>query len=68
MGEDDPEQNASASSDDYGPAKTCDNCERPIETSDWYPVTSERDGEGSLRLYHFCSEECHDAWRDDRPE
>ena len=46
-----------------GDAKTCEHCGTTIETADWYPVASERDEDGSLALYHFCSEDCRSAWR-----
>jgi len=42
--------------------KRCDHCDRPIETSDWYPMAKERDSEGELRLYTFCGEACKRAW------
>lgn len=46
-----------------GPSgKTCHHCGEPIDTSQWYPVTNDRDADGSLRLYHFCSEGCQAAW------
>lgn len=45
---------------------TCDHCGSTIDTSEWYPVTKERDQDGSLRLYAFCSVRCRDEWRDER--
>lgn len=44
----------------------CEQCGDPIETNEWYPVTSERDEDGSLQLYPFCSEDCQSAWLDER--
>lgn len=43
-------------------AKTCERCGTSIETADWYPIAAERDEEGYLDLYHFCSEDCRTAW------
>lgn len=40
----------------------CEHCETVIDTSDWYPVTKERDSDGSLQFYSFCSEDCQEAW------
>lgn len=50
------------------PSKSCEHCGAAIDTSDWYPVTKERDSDGSLRFYPFCSEECQDAWLDEQPD
>ena len=44
--------------------KHCENCGATIDTADWYPVTKERDSDGTLRFYSFCSEACQDAWLD----
>ncbi|ELZ31424.1 YHS domain-containing protein [Halogeometricum pallidum JCM 14848] len=43
----------------------CDRCGNPIETSDWYPMEKERDSDGELRLYSFCSDGCKEAWLDE---
>lgn len=59
---------AAEPSRDGAATKKCERCGEVIATSDWYPVTSERGDGGSLRLYHFCSEECQAAWLDDRRE
>jgi endogenous inhibitor of DNA gyrase (YacG/DUF329 family) len=45
--------------------KQCHRCGDAIETSDWYPVTTERGPDGSLQLYPFCSAACQDEWRQD---
>lgn len=42
--------------------RRCDHCDDPIETSDWHPMAKERDSEGELRLYTFCSKACKQAW------
>ena len=44
----------------------CEQCGDPIETNEWYPVTSDRDEDGSLQLYQFCTEDCQSAWLDER--
>ena len=47
---------------------TCTECGTSIETSDWYPIRTDRDDEGDLRLYPFCSEDCQAAWLETRDE
>lgn len=49
-------------------AKPCEQCGMVIDTGDWYPVAKERDADGSLRFYPFCSEDCRAAWREGRSE
>lgn len=44
----------------------CEECGELIETSEWYPITSDRDDDGSLQLYPFCTEDCQSAWLDQR--
>lgn len=69
MGDEEPETGASQSSDSHDATeKTCEYCGAAIETSDWYPVTNERGADGSVRLYDFCSEDCQDAWLDERSD
>ena len=46
----------------------CEQCGEPIETSEWYPITSDRDDDGSLQLHPFCTEDCQSAWLDERSE
>lgn len=63
MGEDDRNSSGSQSSDPRdGSGKTCEYCGVAIDTSDWYPVTKERDSDGSLQFYFFCGEDCQEAW------
>lgn len=50
------------------PTERCEYCGKAVETGEWYPVTKERDADGSLRLYSFCSEECQEKWREERSE
>lgn len=47
--------------DGDGKIVVCEQCGERIETSEWYPITSDRDDDGSLRLYPFCSEACQSA-------
>lgn len=49
-------------------SKTCVQCGTPIETGEWYPITADRDSEGSLRLHPFCTEDCQATWLDERSE
>lgn len=42
--------------------ETCEYCGAAIDTSDWYPVTKERDSDGTLQFYPFCDEDCQDSW------
>ena len=68
MGEDDRESPPSQPSDRQdAPEKNCEYCGTAIDTSDWYPVTKDRDSDGSLQFYFFCSEACQDAWLDEQP-
>lgn len=63
MGDDDRETPASPpNTQPDTPDKTCEYCGAVIDTSDWYPVTKERDSDGSLQFSFFCSEDCQDAW------
>lgn len=48
--------------------KICEYCGAMIDTSDWYPVTKERDSDESLQIYSFCSEDCQEAWSEERLE
>lgn len=66
MGNDDKETPASPPSDQHAASrKSCEYCGTSIDTSDWYPVTKERDSDGSLHIYEFCSEDCQDEWVDE---
>lgn len=68
MGDEDRETLLASSNDQYGtPEKICEYCGTAIDTSDWYPVTKERDSDGALQFYPFCSENCQDAWLDGQP-
>lgn len=69
MGDEESESSSQAPDGaDGAPATRCEHCGAAIDTSDWYPVTSERDADGSVRLYDFCSEACQAAWRDERAD
>lgn len=63
MGDDEREGSASPSNTRSDtPDEPCEHCGATIDTSDWYPVTKERDSDGVLQFYPFCSEDCQDAW------
>lgn len=69
MGNEDREPPASSPSDQHDTfGERCEYCGTSINTSDWYPVTKQRDSDGSIRLYSFCSEDCQDAWLDEHQE
>lgn len=48
--------------------KTCEHCGEPIDTSDWYLVSKQRDSDGSLQFASFCSEECQTAWQEEQED
>ena len=58
---DSPSIDGSDASDTY-----CEQCGDPIETNEWYPLTSDRDEDGSLQLHPFCTEECQSTWLEER--
>jgi endogenous inhibitor of DNA gyrase (YacG/DUF329 family) len=43
----------------------CSQCGQPIDTSDWYPVTTRRNEDGTRRFFSFCSQACQSAWLDE---
>jgi hypothetical protein len=43
-------------------ADHCTECGGPIETSDWHPVTTGVDEDGSVDIYAFCSWRCRDRF------
>ncbi len=45
-------------------ADRCSECGGPIETTDWHPVTTRVDEEGSVDLYVFCSWRCRDRFEE----
>lgn len=60
---DDEETRALLSNDAHSTSdKRCEYCGATIETGDWYPVTKERDADGSLQIYNFCGHECRERW------
>ena len=67
MGDDDRETTPSSDQRDTS-GKICEYCGTAIDTSDWYPVTKERDSDGSLQFYFFCSEDCQEAWAKEKVE
>ncbi|WP_254863963.1 DUF7576 family protein [Halovivax gelatinilyticus] len=49
-------------------AERCTQCNAPIDTGTWYPVSKDRADDGSLELYPFCGEECQQSWLEPRSE
>lgn len=41
--------------------KRCANCGAEIETDEWHPVATRRNGD-DFQLYAFCTEACREAW------
>ena len=69
MGDDERETPASSSNDQHATSgKSCEQCGTTIDTSDWYPVTKERNPDGSLQLHEFCCEDCQDEWVEEHLE
>ena len=42
--------------------RACANCEAEFETESEYPVHTERDENGDLRIYSFCDYSCMQEW------
>ena len=62
MGEERDEPSANPLSvESDGSGTYCEQCGEGIDTTDWYPITTERGADGSLRIYEFCSETCKAA-------
>ncbi|GKZ13943.1 MULTISPECIES: DUF7576 family protein [Haladaptatus] len=40
----------------------CSHCDRPIDTTAWYPIVTETKEDGSVVLHSFCDETCQAAW------
>lgn len=61
---------SSASPDEHRDASQvrCKTCDGPIDTSDWYPVTQERDEDDTLHIHAFCCEGCRETWLDGRED
>lgn len=51
-----------------GGDEVCEYCGAPVDTSDWHPVSKQRDSDGSLQLILFCSEDCQEAWQDEHED
>lgn len=43
---------------------TCAECGERVDPTEWHPVTTTTDDDGTFRLRAFCSQACRDAWRD----
>ena len=40
--------------------KTCANCGKRIDTSEWHPLATRVDDDGNFTVYAFCSDRCRD--------
>lgn len=45
--------------------KTCANCGRQIDTTEWHPLATRMD-DGNFQVYAFCSDDCRAEWADAR--
>jgi endogenous inhibitor of DNA gyrase (YacG/DUF329 family) len=45
-------------------ATVCAHCGTTIDTSEWYPVETATDRDGTLVFHPFCSANCRSAWMD----
>lgn len=45
------------------PFGACSRCGEPFAPGVRYPVTTERDADGTLRLHSFCDATCQRHWR-----
>lgn len=61
-GDGDGQGKSSANGGTDASEERCENCGQAIDTSEWYPVTTHRDDEGSLQILSFCSESCRSDW------
>lgn len=43
---------------------TCTECGDPVDRTEWHPVATTTDDDGTLGVRAFCSGACRDAWRD----
>lgn len=71
--EDNKQTNHAATDDDHSSVradepKTCANCKTQIDTTEWHPLVTRRDDDGTFRVYAFCSEACRDEWTDNDTE
>ncbi len=41
----------------------CAECGDRIDRTEWHPVLSTTDDDGTFRVHAFCSQECRNAWR-----
>lgn len=49
-----------------GQDEICEYCGSAIDTSEWYPVSKQRDSDGTLELLPFCSEDCQQEWQSEQ--
>ncbi|WP_224337584.1 DUF7576 family protein [Haloprofundus halobius] len=40
----------------------CQYCGATIDTSEWYPVATVRNGNCVLRIYPLCGDDCREKW------
>lgn len=43
----------------------CAECGEPIAADEWHLVATQRDDDGDVEIYAFCSEDCRSSWRAD---
>lgn len=42
--------------------KVCANCGQQIDTSDWHPLVTRTEADGTFRVFAFCDATCRDTW------
>lgn len=45
--------------------KTCAHCGTQIDTTEWHPLVTRTDDDGTFRVRAFCDDGCRDEWADD---
>lgn len=48
--------------------KSCANCGTQIDTTEWHPLVTRTDDDGSFRVFAFCDGDCRDEWADDETD
>ena len=43
----------------------CAACGDPVPADEWHPVATDRDEDGEMKIYAFCSEACRSSWQTD---
>lgn len=66
MGDSEQENAVDAAHDDSSvradEPKTCANCGAEIDTTEWHPLVTRTDGDGTFHVYAFCDESCRNEW------